>query len=152
MLPSIFGEKWFDDFFDFPTSRDFGKRNTSVVLPRAGKDLMRTDVREHDNGYELEIDLPGFKKNEISVSVENGYMTVEATKTVEENKDESQKASEGTYIRRERYTGSCSRTFYIGEEVSDDEIAASFEDGILKLSIPKKAPEAVETKKYITIA
>ena len=146
-MPSIFGENLFDDdWMDFPFDRDFwGKKN-----PLYGKNanrVMKTDIREHDGGYELDVDLPGFKKDEINVELENGYLTISATKGLD--KDEQDK--KGKYIRRERYAGAMQRSFYVGDEVTQEDIKAKFEDGILRLSIPKKDAQAVETKKTIAI-
>ena len=146
-MPSIFGENLFDDdWMDFPFERDFwGKKN-----PLYGKNanrVMKTDIREHDTGYELDVDLPGFKKDEINVELENGYLTISATKGLD--KDEQDK--KGKYIRRERYAGAMQRSFYVGDEVTQEDIKAKFEDGILRLSIPKKDAQAVETKKTIAI-
>lgn len=147
LMPSIFGENLFDDFMDFPFDREFfGRRNP--LYGKNEKNLMKTDIRETDTGYELDVDLPGFKKEEISAKVENGYLTISAAKGLDkEEKDENT----GKYIRRERYSGQCARTFYIGEEVRQDEVRAKFEDGILKLSIPKKDAKQVEENKYISI-
>ena len=119
LVPSIFGENLFDDdWMDFPFDR-----------------------------YELDIDLPGYKKDEIRAELENGYLTISATKSA--NNDEQDK--KGKYIRRERYAGTMQRSFYVGEDVTQEDIKAKFEDGILKLSIPKKEAQAVETKKSIAI-
>ena len=147
LMPSIFGENLFDDdWMDFPFEKDFwGKKN-----PLYGKNanrVMKTDIREHETGYELDIDLPGFKKDEINAELENGYLTISATKGLD--KDEQDK--KGKYIRRERYAGAMQRSFYVGDEVTQEDIKAKFEDGILKLSIPKKDAQAVETKKTIAI-
>ena len=147
LMPSIFGENLFDDnWMDFPFDRDlWGKKN-----PLYGKNanrVMKTDIREHDTGYELDVDLPGFKKDEINVELENGYLTISAAKGLD--KDEQDK--KGKYIRRERYAGAMQRSFYVGDEVTQEDIKAKFEDGILRLSIPKKDAQAVETKKTIAI-
>ena len=145
LMPSIFGENLFDDdWIDFPFDRDFWGRRTPA---NTSKNLMKTDIREHDGGYELDIDLPGFKKDEIKAELENGYLTISATKGT--NNDEQDK--KGKYIRRERYAGTMQRSFYVGENVTQEDIKAKFEDGILKLSIPKKDAQAVETKKTIAI-
>ena len=151
LMPSIFGEDLFDDFMrDFPFYDDRDTRRVEKKLyGHHGKNLMKTDIKEMDNGYELEMDLPGFKKEEIKVSLENGYLTVAAEKGL--NEDEQEKKS-GKYIRRERYEGACERSFYVGEEVTQTDIKAQFEHGILKLFVPKKeAKPAVEENKYITI-
>ena len=147
LMPSIFGENLFDDdWMDFPFERDFwGKKN-----PLYGKNanrVMKTDIREHDRGYELDVDLPGFKKDELKVELENGYLTISAAKGLD--KDEQDK--QGKYIRRERYAGAMQRSFYVGDAVTEEDVKAKFEDGILRLSIPKKDAKAVETKKTIAI-
>ena len=108
---------------------------------------MKTDIRETETGYELDIDLPGYTKDDVKLSLKDGYLTVSAAKT--ENKDE--KDSEGKYIRRERYSGSMNRTFFVGNAVTAEEVHAKFEDGILKLAVPKKDPKAVETRNFIAI-
>lgn len=146
MLPTIFGENLFDDFMDDAFERNFfGVRNP--LYGKHSKNLMKTDVKETETGYELDIDLPGFKKDEISAHLEDGYLTVSAAKGV----DKDEKDNEGRYIRRERYSGSMTRSFYVGNAVTEEDIKAKYEDGILSLSIPKKDPKAVEAKKYIAI-
>ena len=145
LMPSIFGENLFDDWMDDFDKAFWGKRNP--LYGKNAKNMMKTDVREHDKGYELDVDLPGFKKDEIHIGLENGYLTISAAKGMEKKEDDKK----GQYIRQERYCGSCSRSFYVGENVTEQEISAKFEDGILKLSIPKKEQAKVETKKYITI-
>lgn len=146
LLPTIFGENLFDDFMDDSLERNFfGNRNP--LYGKHSKNLMKTDVKETDNGYELDIDLPGFKKDEITAHLEDGYLTVSAAKGV----DKDEKDKEGRYIRRERYSGSMTRSFYVGNAVTEQDIKAKYEDGILSLSIPKKDPKAVEAKKYIAI-
>lgn len=146
MLPTIFGENLFDDFMDDAFERNFfGGRNP--LYGKHSKNIMKTDVKETETGYELDIDLPGFKKDEISAHLEDGYLTVSAAKGV----DKDEKDKEGRYIRRERYSGSMTRSFYVGNAVTEEDIKAKYEDGILSLSIPKKDPKAVEAKKYIAI-
>lgn len=147
LMPSIFGENLFDDFMDFPFEKEFfGRRNP--LYGKNEKNLMKTDVKETEDSYEVDIDLPGFKKEEISAKLEDGYLTISAAKGLEkEEKDEKS----GKYIRRERYTGQCSRSFYVGNAVTEADIRAKFEDGILKLSVPKKDAKQIETKKYIAI-
>mgnify|MGYP002547491301 FL=1 len=146
MLPTIFGENLFDDFMDDAFKRNFsGGRNP--LYGKHSKNLMKTDVKETETGYELDIDLPGFKKDEISAHLEDGYLTVSAAKGV----DKDEKDNEGRYIRRERYSGSMTRSFYVGNAVTEEDIKAKYENGILSLSIPKKDPKAVEAKKYIAI-
>lgn len=150
LMPSVFGKDMFDDFFGFPfyDDRDFKKMEKKLYGRRA-KNMMKTDVKELKNGYELEMDLPGFKKDEIKVSLENGYLTISAAKGLDQ--DEQDKKT-GTYLRRERYAGACQRSFYVGEELSEEDIKGEFKHGILKLFIPKKEEQpAVEQKKYISI-
>ena len=154
LLPSIFGEDLFDDWMDFPFDDRFEKKLDKELYGRKnpvfGKNaarIMKTDVRETDNGYELDIDLPGFKKDEISAQLKDGYLTISAAKGL----DKDEKEKDGKYIRRERYAGTMSRSFYVGEGVEQDDIHAKYENGILKLSIPKKDAKEVEQKKYISI-
>ena len=145
LMPSIFGENLFDDdWFDF--DRDFWGRKNPLYGKNA-KNIMKTDIREHDTGYELDVDLPGFKKDEINIELENGYLTISAAKGLD--KDEQDK--KGKYIRKERYAGAMQRSFYVGDAVTEEDVKAKFEDGILKLSIPKKDAKAVETKTTIPI-
>ena len=146
MLPSIFGENLFDDFFGDP----FGMmpRGRDPLYGKHAKNLMKTDIKEMEDGYELEMDLPGFKKEEISISLEDGNLTIQAAKGLDE--DEKEKKT-GRYIRRERYAGSCARSFYVGENLTDEDIKAKYENGILRLSVPKKPAKAVEAKKTIAI-
>ncbi len=145
MLPSIFGENLFDEFFANP----FGLVNTApaeeALYGKHARNLMKTDVREMDNSYELDIDLPGFKKDEITVDLKNGYLTIGASKGLDkEEKD-------GKYIRRERYAGVCSRSFYVGTAVRPEEIGAKYEDGILKLSVPKAVKKELPASTSISI-
>ena len=147
MMPSIFGENLFDDFMnDFPFEKHFfGERNP--LYGKHAKNIMKTDVKETDNSYELDIDLPGFKKEDINVQLDNGYLTIAASKSLEKE-DEHEKSH---YIRQERYSGSMSRSFYVGNDVKQEEIHAKYEDGILKLAVPKKDAKAIESNKYIQI-
>ncbi|MCI5530890.1 MAG: Hsp20/alpha crystallin family protein, partial [Blautia sp.] len=142
LMPSIFGENLFDDLFDdFPF---YGEREMKDAEKKLyGKNanhIMKTDVKEQDNGYEVIIDLPGFKKDEIQVSLEKGYLTISAEKGLD--KDEKEKDT-GRYIRRERYAGACTRSFFVGESVKQEDIKAEFKHGILKLFVPKKNAKAV---------
>ena len=146
MMPSIFGENMFDDWFDFPFDRRLVS-GRNALYGKHEKNLMKTDIRDTGSGYELDIDLPGFKKDEIKAKVENGYLTIHAEKGL--NKDE--KDEKGAYIRRERYIGQCSRSFYIRDGVAQSHIRAKFEDGILRLSVPKKEQPKLEENKYIAI-
>ena len=149
LMPSIFGEDLFDDFMrDFPFYNDKDmKKMEKKLYGRRGRNMMKTDIKERDDSYELEMDLPGFKKDEVKVALENGYLTISAAKGLDE--DEQEKKS-GRYIRRERYAGACQRTFYVGEDVRQEDIKGEFKHGILKLTIPKKAAQVPE-KKYIAI-
>lgn len=140
MMPSIFGENLFDDWRDF-----FGERNP--LYGKHEKNLMKTDVKETDEGYEVDMDLPGFKKEEINAQLSDGYLIISASKGL--NKDEKDK--EGRYLRRERYSGSMSRSFYVGEGIKEEDIRAKFENGILKLTVPKAAAKEVEQNNYISI-
>ena len=144
MLPTVFGENLFDDFFD----DSFGMMNArSPLYGKHARNLMKTDIKEMEDGYELEMDLPGFKKDEVKVELNNGYLTVSAEKGLD--KDEEDK--KGKYIRKERYAGALSRTFYLGEEIREEEIKAKFENGILSVSIPKEEEKKVEGPKHISI-
>ena len=144
LMPSIFGENLFDEFFE-----DFARPARRVVkYNQPAAHVMHTDVKETDAGYELDMELPGYKKEDVKIELKEGNLTVTAaTKKDSENKDENQK-----YIRRERFYGSCSRAFYVGDAIEQTDIKAKFEDGILKIFVPKKeAKPAVEESKYITI-
>lgn len=146
LLPSIFGENLFDEMMNFDFDKEF-ERMTRPLYGKHNKNMMKTDVRETENSYELDIDLPGFKKDEINVQLDNGYLNIQAAKGLD--KDEEKK--DGQYIRRERYAGSMCRTFYVGSQLTQNDIHAKFEDGILKLSIPKKDAPQIEQNKYIAI-
>ena len=146
MLPSIFGEDLFDDFFNDPFGMMNVSEGRSPLYGKHAKNLMKTDIREKEDGYELAVDLPGFKKDEISIDLSNGYLTIQAAKGLD--KDEEDK--KGRYIRRERYAGSMSRSFYVGDDVRSEDVSAKFEDGILKISVPKAAKK--ELPKHTTIA
>ena len=147
MLPSIFGENLFDDWMDDFPVRGFLEGERNPLYGKHGKNLMKTDVKELEKGYEVAVDLPGFKKEDLHVELNNGYLTISASKSL--NKDE--KDQEGKYIRQERYVGSCSRSFYVGEGAEEKDIHAKFEDGTLRLAIPKKDPKTIESKKCIAI-
>lgn len=144
LMPSIFGESLFDDFFD-----DFARPARSVArYSTPTTNVMKTDVKEDEHGYELNIELPGYKKEDVKAQLNDGYLTISA----ETNRSNDQKDENGKYIRRERYCGTCSRSFYVGEDITEEDIKAKFENGILKLTVPKKeaAPEVKENK-YIAI-
>ena len=151
LMPSIFGEDMFDDFMrDFPFfDENAGNKIEKKLYGRHAKNMMKTDIKELEGGYELEIDLPGFTKEEVTAELKDGYLTISAAKGLD--KDEQEKET-GKYIRRERYAGACQRSFYVGEDITEQDIKAEFKHGILKLFVPKKeAKPAVETKKYVTI-
>lgn len=136
LMPGIFGRTFFDDFME----DSFGGYGVNS--------LMNTDIKEREKEYEITMDIPGVKKEDVKAELKNGYLTVHASSGSE--KDE--KDTDGTFIRKERYYGSCSRSFYVGSEVTQEDIKAKFEDGTLKLLIPKKeAAQAVEQKNYIAI-
>ena len=146
MLPSIFGENLFDDMFrDFASFDPFSA--SDALYGKHARNLMKTDVRETDNSYELDIDLPGFKKDELQLRLQDGYLTVSAAKGLDKDK----KDKEGHYIRRERYAGQCSRSFYVGENITEEDVHAKFEDGILRLSIPKKDAPKLPERRVIAI-
>ena len=152
MLPSIFGENLFDDFFDdfYDMDREFNRFSreaNKALYGRKARNLMKTDVREAGDSYELDIDLPGFKKDEINVQLDNGYLNISAAKGLD--KDEEKKNSK--YIRRERYAGAMSRSFYVGDNLTQQDIKAKFEDGILKISVPKKDVQQVAQNNHIAI-
>ena len=141
-VTQIFGENVFDDWMDF-SFPDIDKK----LYGKHAKNVMKTDIREMDDSYEVVIDLPGFKKDEIEVQLENGYLTISAAKGLD--KDETDK--QGKYLRQERYAGSMSRSFYVGEDITEEDIHGKFENGILKLDIPKVEAKKVEQKKHIAI-
>ncbi len=148
-MPTIFGENLFDDFMnDFfrDEERDM-RRLQKRLYGHHGRDLMKTDVKETDDGYELAMDLPGFTKDEIEISLDHGYLVISAAKGVDQDE---QNEETGKYIRRERYSGACQRSFYVGNGVSESDIRAEFKHGILMLYIPK-AENKIPEKKYIAI-
>lgn len=132
MLPTVFGESLFDEFFDDAFMRPMRAARDGFFAPHTST-LMKTDVKETDTSYEVDIDLPGFKKEDVKVDLKDGCLTVSAAT----NSESSDKDENGKYLRRERFAGSCSRTFYVGE-MEPSEISAKFEDGILKLALPRK--------------
>lgn len=144
LYPSIFGENLFDDFFRFP---DFGRYVEKKLYGKHAAQVMKTDVHEHDDHYEIVIDLPGFKKDQINLELQDGYLTVSAAKGLD--KDETTK--EGKMIRQERYAGAMQRSFYVGDAVKEADVTAKFEDGVLHITVPKAEPKKVEGHKYIAI-
>ena len=146
MLPSIFSENLFDDFFDDDFMRFPAWHGRSPLYGKHAKNLMKTDVRETDSTYEVAIDLPGFKKDEINVDLQDGYLTIRAAKGL----DRDEKDKDGKYIRQERYAGACSRSFYVGD-VEPKDVSAKYEDGILKLSLPRQAKQELPKASAIAI-
>jgi HSP20 family molecular chaperone IbpA len=146
LRPAIFGENLFDDWFDFPDFRDLDKAERKLYGRHAER-LMRTDVHEQDDHYEVDIDLPGFSKDEITIELNNGYLLVSAAKGLD--KDENNK--KGKLIRQERYAGAMQRSFYVGDGITEEDIKATFKHGVLNLSIPKKEKEKLPEKKQILI-
>ena len=146
MLPGIFGENLFDEFFADPFGLTRGSEVSDHLYGKNAKNLMKTDIREKDSGYELDIDLPGFKKDDLNIDLSNGYLTIQAAKGLD--KDEQDK--DGRYIRRERYAGSMSRSFYVGD-VKPEEVSAKFEDGILRLDLPKAGQRRLPENNRICI-
>ena len=145
MLPSIFGENLFDDWFGFhafPEIRNIDKK----LYGRHAANEMKTDVHEHDDHYEVDIDLPGFKKDELNLSLENGYLTVAATKSVDKDQTKA-----GKVVRQERYSGSLQRSFYVGDALTEEDISAKYADGVLSLTIPKKEQPKLPERKTIMI-
>ena len=142
LMPSIFGENLFnDDWMNF----GFPEVDKALYGKHAGHE-MKTDVRETEAGYEVDIDLPGFKKDEINVELNNGYLSISAAKGLDK-----EEKKEGKYIRKERYAGSMSRSFYVGDAIKQEDVKAKYEDGILRLSVPKKVAEQIESSNRIAI-
>ena len=144
LMPSILSNDFMDDFFSVPRVTGFGGSRFDRDFSR----MMTTDVKETDNAYQLDMNLPGFAKEDIKAELKDGYLTIKA----ETNQNNDEQDDDGKYIRRERYTGSCSRSFYVGDAVTQEDIHAAFKDGVLTLSIPKKEaiPQKEDTK-YIAI-
>ena len=147
MLPSVFSENLFDEMFDdaFGLMTMFGGR--SPLYGKHARNLMKTDVREVGDNYEMDVDLPGFKKDEVKLELKDGYLTISAAKGLD--KDEQDK--QGRYIRQERYTGQCSRSFYVGEGLKAEDVHAKFEDGILRLTLPREAKKELPASNAILI-
>ena len=140
LMPSIFGNDFMDDFFVFPQERK--------TTPTAKANLMQTDVKETETGYEVVIDLPGYSKENVNAELKDGYLIICATMST----NDEEKSQDGKYIRKERYSGSCQRSFFVGQDITHEDIKAKFENGTLKLDIPKKeAQPKVEQKKTIAI-
>ena len=146
-VPKIFTENLFDDWMDdFGWPRGMENVDRKLYGKHAGREML-TDIREHDDHFDVEIDLPGFKKEDINVEINDGYMTVTAAKGVEEEG----KNDKGKVVRQERYSGTMSRTFYVGEGISASDIHGKFEDGVLRLDIPKLEQEKLANKNTIMI-
>ena len=148
LYPDLFNERLFDDLmdFEFPRFRDFGDIDRKLYGKHAAN-LMKTDVHEQEDQYEVDIDRPGFKKDEIGLELDGGYLTVSAAKGI----DKEDKDKKGKLIRQERYAGSMKRSFYVGDYITEEDIKARFEDGVLKLNIPKKDAPKLPEKKTIMI-
>ena len=147
MMPSIFGENLLDEFFDDDFSMMPMRSGRNPLYGKNAKKLMKTDVRETENTYELDVDLPGFKKDEIRLDLKDGCLSISASKGL----DKDQKDKEGKYIRKERYVGACSRSFFIGEGIEPRDVSAKFEDGILRISLPKQSKQELPQNSTIAI-
>ena len=145
MLPSIFGDNLFDEWFDFPF-RELQNADRKLYGRRAAHE-MKTDVHEHEDHYEVDIDLPGFKKEDIQLKLEQGVLTVNAAKSVEKSENDKK----GKLIRQERYSGALQRSFYVGEELTEEDIGAKFENGVLSLNIARRDQKKLPEKKFIQI-
>ena len=146
MLPSIFGESLFDDWMGFPL-RGFASDVDHKLYGKHAGNLMKTDLKEHEGEYELNVDLPGFKKDQIKLQLQNGYLTISVAKGL----DEQEKDKQGRIMHQERYTGAMSRSYYIGEHLRREDVKARFEDGVLTLRFPKEAPQKLPEQTFIPI-
>ena len=144
--PTLFKDDLFDDFFSFPSFRDLSNTERKLYGKHSSS-LMKTDVRENEGNYVLDIDLPGFKKEEITLTLDNGYLIVGAAKTV--NDDE--KDAGGKVLRQERFSGAMQRSFYVGDALDENDVKAKFEDGVLTLTFPKEKEPELPEKKTIMI-
>ena len=148
LIPTVYGENLFDDFDDMFGLMPFETQNKrDPLFGKNASRIMKTDIRETETGYELDIDLPGFKKEEVQVQLENGYLTISASKGLDRENEEKK----GRYIQQERYMGQCSRSFYVGGSVRPEDVSAKFEDGILRVTLPKNTPKQLEAKNTIAI-
>ena len=145
LVPSIFDD-FFDDWMSFPTFRDLENVDKKLYGKNAAH-VMKTDVRDHDDHYEIDIDLPGFKKDEISLELNNGYLVVSAAKGLDEDRTDKG----GKVIRQERYAGAMQRSYYVGEQITEEDVQAKFENGVLRLSMPKRDAKELPEKKVIMI-
>ena len=144
--PKLFHDDFFDDFFDFPRMRAPEDAERKLYGKHING-IMKTDVRDKDGNYELDIDLPGFKKDEINITLENGYLIIGACKAV----NEEEKDDKGRILRKERYSGAMQRSFYVGEGLDEGDVKARFEDGVLSLTFPKEKEPELPEKKTILI-
>ena len=148
LMPSIFNDNLFDNFFDFPFYDDRAERQAEKKLyGHHAANLMKTDIKEKKDGYDLEMDLPGFKKDEVKVELNNGYLTISTEKSLEKDKENKK----GKMLRQERYSGVMQRSFFVGEHLTEEDIKASYENGVLHVMIPKKEARKVPEKKTILI-
>lgn len=145
LVPSIFNNNFVDSFFNDSFDRMFDDMFRTPF--GTGIAAMSTDVQDLGDSYEMEMELPGYAKEDLKADLKNGYLTI----TAQHSSDNDEKDENGKFVRRERYTGHCQRSFYVGEGVKQEDIKASFENGVLKLVIPKKDAPAVEEQKYIAI-
>lgn len=139
LLTDVFGRSFMDDFFEDFANSSFYRPNRIGTVP-----AMKADVQELDNSYQIDLELPGFQKEDLHAELKDGYLTIKAThQTSDEEKD-----SKGRYIRQERYTGHYQRSFYVGEDVTPEDVHVAFENGVLKLTVPKKEqqPKVNESK------
>ena len=146
-LPAVFGENMMDLFDDF--ARDFFRgfgRPEHVLYGKNAARMMKTDVKETDEGYELAVDLPGLKKDEIHLDLQNGYLTISTQKNLEHKEEKH-----GKLLRQERYTGTMQRSFYVGDNLTEEDVQAKYEDGVLMVKLPKKEAKKVPEKKQILI-
>ena len=145
LMPSVFGSNFMDDVFDDFFGSSFVPATRGATSAAA---TMKADITETDKGYRIDMDLPGYSKNDVQAELKDGYMTI----TAEHNTQNEEKDTDGKVIRRERFQGVCRRSFYVGDAVTENDIKAKFKDGVLTLDIPKKEKEPeVETKKLIAI-
>ena len=147
LAPSIFEERLFDDLFNFPDFRDLNHMERKLYGRHADR-LMKTDVKEEDNQYVVSIDLPGFSKEDINLELNEGYLTISASKNMNNDKNDKK----GRLIRQERYSGSMQRSFYVGDQITEEDVKASFKHGVLSLTLPKKEQQKLPEKKHIMIA
>ena len=147
LLPSIVGNDFFDSMMGFPTFDDMGDIDRKLYGKHADR-VMKTDVKEHEDRFEIDIDLPGFTKDEINLDLNSGYLVVSAAKGL----DKDEKTPQGKLIRQERYAGAMQRSYFVGKEITEEDIKAKFQNGVLMLTVPKKEPQkALPEAKHIAI-